>query len=73
MAGAGSFGAALMMEPELVAACASGIAAGGNGSIPVTVKCRIGVDHHQSYDQLCNFVSVGATHFVATCLDVISF
>ena len=38
----GRFGACLMKEPSLVAAC---VAAMGNAvSIPVTVKCRIGVD-----------------------------
>ena len=39
VAGAGCFGASLMLQPELVAACmkAMGEASGG---IPVTVKCR---------------------------------
>lgn len=38
----GSFGACLMQEPEVVAACVSAMKA--EVSIPVTVKCRIGVD-----------------------------
>lgn len=38
----GRFGACLMREPELVAACVG--AMGEAVTIPVTVKCRIGVD-----------------------------
>ena len=38
----GCFGAALMKEPELVAECAAAMRAAV--SVPVTVKCRIGVD-----------------------------
>ena len=38
----GCFGAALMREPERVAECVAAMRAGV--SIPVTVKCRIGVD-----------------------------
>jgi len=38
----GRFGACLMREPELVAECVSAMRAAV--SIPVTVKCRIGVD-----------------------------
>src|SRR5476649_1612727 len=38
----GRFGACLMMEPVLVAACVA--AMGKAVAIPVTVKCRIGVD-----------------------------
>src|SRR6202789_153776 len=38
----GRFGACLMREPELVADCVSAMRAAV--SIPVTVKCRIGVD-----------------------------
>jgi hypothetical protein len=67
VAGAGCFGASLMLEPQRVADCAAGIAAGGHTE--VTVKCRIGVDAEDSYDALCRFVSVvsersPATHFV---------
>jgi tRNA-dihydrouridine synthase A len=39
----GRFGACLMMEPALVADCVA--AMGRAVAIPVTVKCRIGVDH----------------------------
>ena len=38
----GSFGACLMREPALVAECVAAMA--GSVSLPVTVKCRIGVD-----------------------------
>ncbi len=37
----GSFGACLMREPGLVGEC---LAAMGDGGIPVSVKCRLGVD-----------------------------
>lgn len=39
---AGTFGACLMRQPELVGDCVSAIAA--SVRLPVTVKCRIGVD-----------------------------
>ncbi|HSG88883.1 MAG TPA: tRNA dihydrouridine(20/20a) synthase DusA [Pseudomonadales bacterium] len=38
----GSFGAALMAEPERVAACVAAMRA--SVTIPVTVKCRLGID-----------------------------
>jgi tRNA-dihydrouridine synthase A len=41
----GRFGACLMQEPELVAACVDAMRA--RVSIPVTVKCRIGVDNQE--------------------------
>ena len=40
VAGAGCFGAALMLRPELVAECCAAMAAAVD--IPVTVKCRLG-------------------------------
>ena len=55
VAGKGNFGAALMLEPELVADCVAAMAANSGGA-PVTVKCRIGVDDVDSYDALCAFV-----------------
>ncbi|MAM60354.1 tRNA dihydrouridine(20/20a) synthase DusA [Maritimibacter sp. UBA3975] len=39
----GTFGAVLMREPELVARCTAAMIAAA-GDVPVTVKCRIGVD-----------------------------
>lgn len=50
----GRFGACLMYEPELVAECVAAMRA--KVKIPVTVKCRIGVDDHDSYEQLCHFI-----------------
>ena len=43
----GSFGACLMAEPELVAECMSAMREAVR--IPVTVKCRIGIDELQDY------------------------
>tara|TARA_B100000900_G_scaffold232996_1_gene197823 strand:- start:1291 stop:2259 length:969 start_codon:yes stop_codon:yes gene_type:complete len=52
----GKFGACLMLEPNLVAEC---LAAMKNSvSIPVSIKCRLGVDDHEEYDFLYNFVSI---------------
>jgi tRNA-dihydrouridine synthase A len=50
----GKFGACLMAEPELVADCIDAMKQAV--SIPVTVKSRIGIDNHDSYDFLLNFV-----------------
>ena len=50
----GRFGACLMAEPELVAECVAAMQAAIN--IPVTVKCRIGIDASDSYEALFNFV-----------------
>ena len=50
----GRFGACLMLSPELVADC---IAAMHHAvKIPVTVKCRIGVDEQDSYESLTQFI-----------------
>ncbi|XP_010413133.1 PREDICTED: uncharacterized protein LOC104699521 isoform X1 [Camelina sativa] len=54
VAGHGGFGVSLMLKPKLVGEAMSAIAA--NTNVPVTVKCRIGVDDHDSYDELCDFV-----------------
>jgi tRNA-dihydrouridine synthase len=68
VAGAGCFGAALMLRPEVVAeGCAAMRAA--LGDTPVTVKCRLGADDVDSYEALCNFVGVvsaagGVRHFI---------
>ena len=50
----GSFGACLMAEPDLVAACVE--AMGKAVDIPVTVKCRIGIDDQDSFEFLDEFV-----------------
>ncbi len=54
----GSFGACLMAEPILVAECVAAMAA--TVKIPVTVKCRIGVDDRDSYEELVDFVTTVA-------------
>jgi hypothetical protein len=40
----GTFGACLMREPQLVANCIAAMHAAADGRVPITVKCRIGVD-----------------------------
>ncbi|MCB1648231.1 MAG: tRNA dihydrouridine(20/20a) synthase DusA [Pseudomonadales bacterium] len=50
----GRFGACLMAQPELVAECVH--AARQCVDIPVTVKCRIGIDEHDSDEFLFRFV-----------------
>ncbi|HSW70332.1 MAG TPA: tRNA dihydrouridine(20/20a) synthase DusA [Gammaproteobacteria bacterium] len=51
---AGRFGACLMLEPALVGDCIAAMRNAAN--IPVTVKCRIGVDHEDSYQALKHFI-----------------
>jgi tRNA-dihydrouridine synthase A len=43
-----------MAEPALVADCVAAMAEGG---LPVTVKCRIGIDGRESYDDLVAFIT----------------
>lgn len=50
------FGACLMNEPQLVAECVREMEA--VVKIPITVKCRIGVDHNDDYEFLYNFVKI---------------
>ena len=52
----GNFGACLMTQPELVAACVAAMR--GATSLPVTVKHRIGVDELDRYEDMANFVRV---------------
>jgi tRNA-dihydrouridine synthase A len=49
----GRFGACLMREPRLVADCVAAMAAAAD--VPVTVKCRIGVDEQESREALGAF------------------
>lgn len=51
----GRFGACLMRQPNLVAECVNAMQQ--RVSIPVTVKSRIGIDKHDSYAELLNFIS----------------
>ena len=50
----GNFGACLMAEPNLVAACVAAMKAAVN--VPVTVKCRIGIDDQDSEADFERFV-----------------
>jgi tRNA-dihydrouridine synthase A len=53
----GCFGAVLMKTPSLVAECMNAIHdSAGPAGVPVTVKCRIGVDDCDSYEELQEFV-----------------
>lgn len=61
VAGAGCFGASLMLQPELVARCMAAIGGAVDGT-PVNVKCRLGVDEVDSYAQLSEFVKVTRAH-----------
>jgi tRNA-dihydrouridine synthase A len=62
----GRFGACLMAEPKLVAECVAAMNARVN--IPVTVKCRIGIDDMDEYSGLEYFVETvadaGCDHFI---------
>ena len=62
----GRFGACLMAEPALVAACVSAMRAAVK--IPVTVKCRIGIDDQDSEADFQTFIDVvagaGCTTFI---------
>jgi tRNA-dihydrouridine synthase A len=50
----GAFGACLMAHPETVAACVRAMRS--EVAVPVTVKTRIGIDEHDSYAFLRDFV-----------------
>jgi len=52
----GRFGACLMLEPELVAECVAAMRR--RVRVPVTVKCRIGVDEQDSEVALQRFVTL---------------
>lgn len=54
----GRFGACLMAEPDLVAGCVERMRAAV--TVPVTVKCRIGIDDQDSARDLLRFVDTVA-------------
>ena len=62
----GCFGASLMAEPKLVAECVAAMRA--KVDIPVTVKCRIGIDDMDEESALDEFVAIvaeaGCEHFI---------
>mgnify|MGYP003887680333 FL=1 len=55
---AGRFGACLMREPALVAECVAAMAAAVD--VPVTVKCRLGVDEDHEYERFLGFIDTVA-------------
>ena len=63
---AGRFGACLMAEPDLVRDVVAGMHQAVD--IPVTVKCRLGIDRDDSYESLHSFVEQvmrsGCSHFI---------
>jgi tRNA-dihydrouridine synthase A len=63
---AGCFGAALMLERKRVAECVRAMRA--EVAVPVTVKTRLGVDEHDSYEFVRDFVgevaAAGCTTFI---------
>jgi len=62
----GRFGACLMADPQLVADCYRAMATAVD--IPVTVKCRLGIDDQDVTHRLPEFIetvaAVGCTHFI---------
>lgn len=62
----GRFGACLMAEPELVARCVAAMAKAV--SVPVTVKCRIGIDDQDAESDFQCFIdrvaAAGVTTFI---------
>jgi len=50
-----TFGACLMVRPRLVADCVRAMRSAV--AVPVTVKCRIGIDHHEDWPFLREFVA----------------
>jgi tRNA-dihydrouridine synthase A len=60
----GRFGACLMAEPQLVGECVA--AMGKAVSVPVTVKCRIGIDDQDAEESLDQFIDTVAEAGCAT-------
>ncbi len=54
----GSFGACLMLKPTLVAQCVASMR--DATTLPVTVKCRIGIDDRDDYEFFIEFVDTVA-------------
>ena len=52
----GRFGACLMLEPNLVAECLFSM--DNSVTIPVSIKCRLGVDNNEDYEFVHNFISI---------------
>ncbi len=60
----GRFGACLMREPELVAECVAAMRA--KSTVPVTVKCRLGVDDQEPGESLRALIAPCAQAGVST-------
>jgi tRNA-dihydrouridine synthase A len=52
----GAFGACLMTTPELVRDCLRAMAE--QATIPVTLKCRTGIDQQDSFDEFLHFIDI---------------
>jgi tRNA-dihydrouridine synthase A len=61
----GSFGACLMLKPALVADCVRSMRDATH--LPVTVKCRIGIDERDDYEFFADFVE----HVAAAGIDAL--
>src|SRR5882672_6746932 len=66
----GSFGACLMLKPALVADCVRALR--GATALPVTVKCRIGIDDRDDYAFFTAFVDAVIVHARAAILGGLS-
>ena len=62
----GRFGACLMLEPELVRDCLAAMREAVE--IPVSMKCRLGVDDHYSYGYFRDFVATVVESGVVTVI-----
>ena len=62
------FGAKLMLKPQLVRRICHQMIRRVGHDVPVTVKCRLGADDCDSYEDLLDFVNIvkssGAEHFI---------
>lgn len=58
---AGRFGACLMREPALVADAVAAMIAAVPADVPVTVKCRLGVDDDDEWERFIGFIDTVAT------------
>ncbi len=56
----GRFGACLMAEPVLVGQCVAAMQGAVGAAMPVTVKCRIGIDDQDSEADLSRFIETVA-------------
>jgi tRNA-dihydrouridine synthase A len=52
-----AMGASMMLEPELTAECCAAMKSACSG-MKISVKCRVGVDDMDSYDDLARFVQI---------------